>query len=398
VPPRLPKPRKRADALDHSQPPRSAIGPGSSLPPGLTASPKGRARGFSAPGAYSAISHPHQHQHQHPQQFATGWGAPSAAYSHHRALPPLTVPQDPMPSALGSYAQAAHTHALHPISPADDHAATGGFGLSYTQRGPDLLPPPAQSYASYGAPEPQAPSWSVAPSGAGSSLQSLLNHSHGAPPSYPPTRPTINTSYAAPSLAPALPHSASSLSPDSRPATGYSTGYDGEHYADYARRPLTPTSSRPSSSARSPYGASLSVRRPRRHSQAVAPYPPPYGHAHDTRPSSAHSEHDDAALARSRSMIQLPAVDAYGTYHAPQHQQHQHHQQQHQQHQQHQQQHAHEFAYAPPPQDHWGGRPLRPSTSASSLSGASQASSSAAHTPPVGDAAYAAETDIHRCE
>ncbi|KAI0036086.1 HSF-type DNA-binding-domain-containing protein [Vararia minispora EC-137] len=406
VPPRLPKPRKRADQPDHvSQglaPPRSAIGPGGSLPLGLSApSPKTRARGLSAPGAYN------------PPSFAqpSSWAAHAHPAYHTRSLPPLTVPQEPVSSAA-LYSQSPHP--LHPISPADEQASSGfGMSAAYTPRGADILPS-SQPYSSYQAEGTSTPSWSFQSMGAShsGSISSLLNHSSGAQ-TYPPTRPTINTSYAIPPLThSSIPHSASSLSPDSRPATGYSVnslgGYDDHtrstsaHYADYhhhrpgSGRPLTPTSSRPSSS-KGPYGSTLSVRRERRHSQAMAPYPQPgYDHFDGGRPSSASSANDftDPVPPRSRSMIQLPTIDGSygGAYMAQQQQpppppppQHHHHS-------------HHDYAYgssAALGEADWGARALRPSTSASSLSGASQTSSSAAHTPPVGDA-YAAETDIHR--
>src|SRR6267154_3306362 len=111
VPPRLPKPRKRPDTDQNPAipPPRSASGLGtvpltipSSL--GLTSSPKGgRARGFSAPGSYQPMA----------QAGTTGqWGN-----TYNRALPPLTVPSDPPLSHGGMYGS---SHALHPVSPAED--------------------------------------------------------------------------------------------------------------------------------------------------------------------------------------------------------------------------------------------------------------------------------------
>ncbi|KAI0290220.1 hypothetical protein BC826DRAFT_1176945 [Russula brevipes] len=96
VPPRLPKPRKRPDAEQNPAipPPRSASGLG------------GRARGFSAPGSYQPL----------PQAGPTSqWGN-----TYNRALPPLTVPSDPPLSHGGMYPS---SHALHPVSPADDHGS-----------------------------------------------------------------------------------------------------------------------------------------------------------------------------------------------------------------------------------------------------------------------------------
>jgi hypothetical protein len=395
VPPRLPKPRKRPDADQHSAipPPRSASGLGtvpltipSSL--GLTSSPKGgRARGFSAPGSYQPMA----------QAGTTGqWGN-----TYNRALPPLTVPSDPpLSHGAGMYPS---SHTLHPVSPADDH---GSFNSLH-------YPPNREVIASaYPYPAEQS-NWSFSPISSGSSsshsgsLTSLLN-----PPSngsnYPPTRPTINTSYPSSLSSVSMQHSASSLSPDSRPATGYSVSsmsslpYDDNHRYpnDYSRpgsghhRPITPTSSRPPSSKSSYAQSTLSVRRQRRHSQAVNPYPTPYEQHLDNRPSSSPQpgNGEDHGLHRSRSMIQLPTVDTYSHYGSNQHQA--------------------DFAYSAGPlgnvgtggaptsldqtMDDWNSRSVRPSTSASSLSAASQTSSSQAHTPPVTD--HFEDTGIHRCE
>ncbi|KAI0303153.1 HSF-type DNA-binding-domain-containing protein [Russula brevipes] len=395
VPPRLPKPRKRPDAEQNPAipPPRSASGLGtvpltipSSL--GLTSSPKGgRARGFSAPGSYQPL----------PQAGPTSqWGN-----TYNRALPPLTVPSDPPLSHGGMYPS---SHALHPVSPADDH---GSFNsLHYPPNREPMVPSSAYPY-------PEQNNWSFSPisSGSGSShsgsLTSLLN-----PPSngsgYPPTRPTINTSYPSSLSSVSMQHSASSLSPDSRPATGYSVSsmsslpYDDNHHYpnDYSRpgsghhRPITPTSSRPPSSKSSYAQSTLSVRRQRRHSQAVNPYPTPYEQHMDNRPSSSPQpgNGEDHALHRSRSMIQLPTVDTYSHYGSNQHQ------------------HQADFAYSAGPlgtvgaggtaasldqtMDDWNSRSVRPSTSASSLSAASQTSSSQAHTPPVTD--NFEDTGVHR--
>ena len=149
-------------------------------------------------------------------------------------------------------------------------------------------------------------------------------------------------------------------------------------------RPLTPTSSRPPSSKSNYPNGSLSIRRQRRHSQAVNPYPSPYDM--EERPSSSPQPPggDDHAMHRSRSMIQLPTVDPYSNFAPSQ---------------------TGDFAYAAPAgsvgtpvemDGGWNSRSVRPSTSASSLSAASQTSSSQAHTPPVTDGF--GETDIHRCE
>jgi hypothetical protein len=395
VPPRLPKPRKRPDADQNpaNPSPRSASGLGglpltipSSL--GLTSSPKsGRARGFSAPGSYQPL----------PQTGTPGqWGS-----TYSRApLPPLTVPSD-SPVSHGSLY--AGSHALHSVSPADDHS--NFTSLQYPPNRGDVMVP-SSTYSSY----PDQSNWSFSPVSSGSSsshsgsLTSLLN-----PPSngstYPPTRPTINTSYPSSLSSVSMQHSASSLSPDSRPATGYSVSsmsslpYDDNHYSnDYSRpssghhRPITPTSSRPPSSKSSYAHSTLSVRRQRRHSQAVNPYPTPYEQHMDNRPSSSPQpgNGEDHGLHRSRSMIQLPTVDTYNHYGSSQP----------------------DFAYSAGPlsnvgaggagtpldqtMDDWNSRSVRPSTSASSLSAASQTSSSQAHTPPVTD--NFEDTTVHRCE
>ncbi|KAH9062094.1 HSF-type DNA-binding-domain-containing protein [Lactarius vividus] len=394
VPPRLPKPRKRPDAEQNPviPSPRSASGLGavpltipSSL--GLTSSPKGgRARGFSAPGSYQPL----------PQPGNTGqWGN-----TYPRPLPPLTVPSDP-PLSHGSVYTSQH--ALHPVSPADDH---GNFSSLHYSSNRDVMVPSSNTY-SY----PEQNNWSFSPVSSGSSsshsgsLTSLLN-----PPSngstYPPTRPTINTSYPSSLSSVSMQHSASSLSPDSRPATGYSVSSmsslpydDNHHYSnDYSRpssghhRPITPTSSRPPSSKSSYAHSTLSVRRQRRHSQAVNPYPAPYEQHLDNRPSSSPQpgNGEDHALHRSRSMIQLPTVETYNHYGS----------------------NHPDFAYSAGPlgsvgaggagapldqtMDDWNSRSVRPSTSASSLSAASQTSSSQAHTPPVTD--NFEDPSVHRCE
>lgn len=188
-------------------------------------------------------------------------------------------------------------------------------------------------------------------------------------------------------------HSASSMSPDSRPTTGYSLSSvsmsyeDGMH--DYSRpnsshRPISP--GRPQSSKSSYCGPSLSVRRARRHSQAMSPYPSPYDHpSEQQRPSTSPQptdEHSSSGIPRVRSMIQLPSVDQY-SFNPSQA----------------------DFAYSAIPgngsslesmgANGWDHRTARPSTSTSSISAASHASSSQANTPPVSDG-YHNDTDINR--
>ncbi|KAI0049568.1 hypothetical protein FA95DRAFT_1588144 [Auriscalpium vulgare] len=398
VPPRLPKPRKRPDIDQNPSipPPRTASGLGNlpfSSPTDPRSSPQGggRARGFSAPGSYQPLA----------QAGTQGWGS-----QYPRALPPLTVPSDPpLSSAHSLYNHSPHS--LHPISPSEDTVSPpGGFNsMHYQSSTREMMVPPSQ-YNHY---DQQTTNWSFSPVSSGSSsshsgsLSSLLNPSSTG---YPPARPTINTSYPSSMSSVSMQHSASSLSPDSRPATGYSVSsmssipYDESHHYsshDYRpssghHRPLTPTSSRPPSSKASYAANSLSVRRPRRHSQAVNPYPTPYEQQQqqqhmEERPSTSPQPagEEQHPMHRSRSMIQLPTVDPYSNYSSAQA----------------------DFAYSAAPmvgaggsgggldmEGGWNSRSVRPSTSGSSLSAASQTSSSQAHTPPVTE--QYGETEIHR--
>jgi len=196
-------------------------------------------------------------------------------------------------------------------------------------------------------------------------------------------------------------HSASSMSPDSRPTTGYSSVSSLPYQDDYSRpssshhRPISPArptsskssySSNPNNNSNSALGI---VRRPRRHSQAMSPYPSPYEQSDQQRPSTSPQpidEHPSTGLPRVRSMIQLPSVDPY-SFNAGQA----------------------EFAYSAVPggvgstasidsiNDGWNStRSGRPSTAASSISAASHTSSSQANTPPVQDGNFHGETDINR--
>ncbi|KAF5388038.1 hypothetical protein D9615_000234 [Tricholomella constricta] len=394
VPPRLPKPRKR-DLQDPPAipPPRSAIGIGpvpltvpssvgpSSHKPGMG----GRARGFSAPGSFTPLS----------QGGTAGWGT-----SYPRsALPPLTVPSDPPHISHGNLYNSPHT--LHPITPTDESPTSAGFNAmsSYSTSNRDMMVPSSQY------PYQEPPTWSYSQNNNGStsshngSLSSLLNPSGGG---YSRPTPTINTSYASPfsSMPMQAEHSASSLSPDSRPTTGYSMSsvsslpYHDDHLQhDYSRpnsshhRPISP--SRPHSSKSSYPSGSLSVRRARRHSQAMSPYPSPYDHNDHQRPSTSPQpvdDHQSSGIPRVRSMIQLPSVDNY-SFNPSQA----------------------DFAYSAVPgtvthsssmdsmnDGHgWNHRNVRPSTSTSSISAASHTSSTQAATPPVPDN-YHPDTDINR--
>ncbi|KAI6034299.1 HSF-type DNA-binding-domain-containing protein [Pisolithus microcarpus] len=344
VPPRLPKPRKReTQEAPTIPPPRSAIGVGPmplSVPPPVGAkngSFSGRARGFSAPGS---------------QGGAAGWGT-----SYPRAaLPPLAVPSEPL------------SHPKHSISPADESPTT-----QFSAMAPGTGYPTNQvSTSQYSYPEP---SWSFSPSNSANGFSARPN-------------PTINTSYT-PYSAVSMhsEHTPPSLSPDthSRPTTGYSISsvsslpyeespHHSYQHGEYSRpgsshhRQDSPTSRPPSSSKQ--YGpSSLSIRRPRRHSQAISPYPSPYDHHTSERPSSSPQPADDhnVSMPRVRSMAQLSSVDPYGftSTHA-------------------------DFAYSTV-----GNNPSMDSMDfASSISGASHTSSSQANTPPLTDG-YA-ETAINR--
>ncbi|TFK43356.1 HSF-type DNA-binding-domain-containing protein [Crucibulum laeve] len=390
VPPRLPKPRKRdAQESPSIPPPRSAIGMGPvplTVPSSMGPSHKvggsvGRARGFSAPGSFTPLS----------QGGAAGWGT-----SYPRsALPPLTVPSDPPHLSHNSmYNHSPHT--LHPITPTDDSPSSAGFNSmpSYSSSNRDMMMSSSQ-YNSY----PEQNNWSFSSNNGGSSshngsLSSLLNPSSG----YSRPTPTINTSYSPFSSMPMHgEHSASSMSPDSRPNTGYSISsvsslpYDDHIHHDYSRpnsshhRPASPQ--RPQSSKSSYPSGSLSVRRARRHSQAMSPYPSPYDHAEQQRPSTSPQpvdDHQSSGIPRVRSMIQLPSVDPYNFNPSQA-----------------------EFAYSAIPgavghsssmesmNGDWSHRNVRPSTSTSSISAASHTSSSQANTPPVPDN-YHGDTDINR--
>lgn len=401
VPPRLPKPRKR-DAQEQPTipPPRPPIGMGPipltvpsvgppshhhhKLSPAIQ--PVGRARGFSAPGSFNPLA-----------QQTAGWGP--TAYPR-AALPPLTVPSDP-PHLSHSTIYSHSPHTLHPIASAtDDSSASAGFNSmsSYSTSGRDML----VSSSQYGYSEQNNwPSFSHNTTGSSShngSLSSLLNPSTNG---YSRPTPTINTSYASPfSSIPMQEHSASSMSPDSRPTTGYSMSsvsslpYQDEHLHDYSRpnsshRPISPP--RPQSSKSTYASTTFSVRRARRHSQAMSPYPSPYDHTDQQRPSSSPQpvdDHQPNGIPRVRSMIQLPSVDTY-SFNSSQP----------------------DFAYSSIPgavshatgmdtmndSNSWSHRNLRPSTSTSSISAASHTSSSQANTPPIPDN-YGANTDINRCE
>ncbi|KIL00361.1 hypothetical protein PAXRUDRAFT_129995 [Paxillus rubicundulus Ve08.2h10] len=395
VPPRLPKPRKReTQEAPTIPPPRSAIGVG---PVPLTVPSSvgnkvgplgGRARGFSAPGSFTPLN----------QGGAAGWGS-----SYPRAaLPPLTVPSDP-PALPHHHSMYNQSHNLQSLSPADDSPST-----QFSAMGPGSGYAHHQQVSSSQYPYTEQ-NWSFSPNSSTSShsgsLSSLLNPPTSNGYSARPT-PTINTSYASSysNVSMHSDHTPPSLSPDthSRPTTGYSISsvsslpyeesptHQSYHQGDYSRpgsghhRPISPTLSRPPSSSKQYGPSSLRVGRPRRHSQAMSPYPSPYEHHTSERPSSSPqpAEEHNGTMPRVRSMIQLPSVDPYG-FNSSQA----------------------EFAYSAvgsnasidsmDTRNGWGHHGQRPSTSTSSISAASHTSSSQANTPPL-DGYGAAETDINR--
>ncbi|KAF9076363.1 HSF-type DNA-binding-domain-containing protein [Rhodocollybia butyracea] len=448
VPPRLPKPRKR-DHQEQQQiipPPRSAIGLGPSGVPlsvpsaGITKNPNhvGRSRGFSAPGSFTPISS---------NSNGSNW---NSNYSRS-ALPPLTVPSEPHHMSQSSYGH-------HSLSPSEDSPTSPSYTYS-TRAEPPLL---HHNYSYQDSPGghwfASNPNSSSSHNGHNGSLSSLLNpSSNGSSAAYSqnhhhsrPT-PTINTavhsssSYSSPFSSMPLhgseqPHSASSLSPDShsRPTSGYSIPYD--EYGSNSRpnsshRQISPPSPRSTSSSRSPYqtSSSMMVRRHRRHSQVMSPYPSPYENGGGSsssgsltehqRPSSSpqpdmHHAHPSAhtysnhhngnhhngissSLPRVRSMVQLPSDTSSSSHYS------------------YSNSHA-EFAYSPLPStssnsvpsltsvpssssissmssihESYGSRHStggRPGTSASSMSVAS--SSSQANTPPMDGGAGGYEVGI----
>ncbi|GJJ07381.1 hypothetical protein Clacol_001583 [Clathrus columnatus] len=453
VPPRLPKTRKRPDDMSLVAP-RSAVGlnPVSLTVPSSMPAIRGRARGFSAPGAFVS------------SQVGPHWNG----QYNRTPLPPLTVPSDTGTAALAPYGHPS----THLASPTDDSSSHSSYASTYNNavREPSgglylgssaySNPPPSQSTSSWEFP-PLNASAVTSTTHSGPTLSSLLNHpssnnnigggggggnnggnNNGTGNGGYGSRLSISTSQVQPFNSLSMP-SSSSLSPDSRPTTGYSgtssmsslpyephspsdpNGRDYDHsHAHHSvqhhhhhhhhpdSRPLTPggSLSRPHSANKggngTPYAGSNGntgsnglpgMRRGRRHSQAVSPYPSPY--EPDTRPLSAP---DASNLPRTKSLMTLSMPDS--NYYLPPAQA--------------------EFAYSPTPTGHdhhnhhhpgvhgtnamdttgsngpWNGTTsrIRPSTSQSSLSAASHSSSSAANTPPTLDSSYSdtTTTDMHR--
>jgi hypothetical protein len=362
VPPRLPKPRKRPeDSALTSGTPRVAVSGLLSCASSQSDTLKGRARGFSAPGSYT--------QPQPTWQSATPFGQ-----AHSRqALPPLAplstssdmplYPSGPHSSYLshqgqpgnGLHHRSSHGSLLHPLTPAtpDDphsphHLTPGGYpsqgygSQSARDGGSMFLTGSHGSNQGHGYPshyqDPGAGShnnWSFLPplqtGNTSGPLSSLLNpaaaRSGGLQKQH---------SYPSPSSAIPVQGNNASVSPDSRPTTGYSVAsssmsipYD-EINGDYrprssAGRPMTPTAmntARPGSSHGRPSSAigpnaplppppsNLRIGRARRHSQAVSPYPSPYYDMNnDGRPVTAP---DNSSVHRVRSFPTLPQVDSIG--------------------------------------------------------------------------------------
>ncbi len=335
-------------------PPRSAIGMAPvplTVPSTLPGSPgsKARARGFSAPGSFTPLG----------QAGSAGWGHQSYPRS---ALPPLTVPSDTGSMNHSMYGSHSAHPGLHPISPADD--VNSGFSSAYSG---SHMTTGQYPYSTSAANE--SGTWAFSPVSAGGSttsghsgsLSSLLN-----PSGNQYARGTLAAaSYASPygSMAAQGNHSTSSLSPDSRPTTGYSVSsmsslpYETEgtsvHHggSEYNSRPNSShyrasSPPRPHSShhksgisqAGMPLGpggysssgmglgigsaAGSAVRRVRRHSQAVSPYPSPYDDhgmdhsgmgSHHQRPSTSpqpagdgsHGGHHAHGMSRVRSMVHI---------------------------------------------------------------------------------------------
>jgi hypothetical protein len=297
-------------------------------------------------------------------------------------------------SSVYGHGQQQYSHSSHSVnqmSPTDDHSAAPFNSMPYSSSQREMMVPSSQ----YSYHDNQTWGFQSNASHSGGSLSSLLNPSSSS--AYSSSRQPINTY---PSFST---QSHPSPASDSRPNTGYSVSsmssmpYEDKgssHYShDYNRpnsshhgRAPSPTSSRPGSSHQAYAQDSLSVRRARRHSQAMSPYPSPYGHGSEQRPStSPHPLHGDGgehSLPRVRSMASTTSGDSYSFNPA-----------------------QGDFAYSAAPMngsvDSLGGgwdssRSVRPSTSASSLSAASHTSSSQARTPPAGEH-YAGETDINRC-
>jgi hypothetical protein len=393
----------------------------SSAPPSATRN--GRARGFSNPGSYPPLN-----QSGAP---TAGWGSvyPMGATGPRGGgpLPPLTVPSDPPSLNAHIYGHPSH---MQSISPADEtppqttngYQSMSSYSSQHSSR--DLMGgggaggPPSSHHYSYAVTEPQSASsaWSsTSASSHSASLSSLLNppngssYSRGAPGGNQMTYPPPFNSAPSPLQQQQQHHhhhhhSQGQHSPDSRPTTGYSaiSGYDDtasptSHVGfDYSRpgsshhRGVSPSGSRPGSSHRAnsgsygPAPSSLSIRRTRRHSQAMSPYPSPY--ADDQRPStSPHSDpHERDIGSRGRGMVQLSHPSDNYPYN-PTHT-------------------AGDFAYSAVSGDGDGwGKGGRPSTSASSLSTTTTESPDSGTPPMTSSGAHPGdygptEADVSRCK
>ena len=459
VPPRLPKPRKRQEPeMPQLAAPRSAIGmaPVPLTVPTQLGSPgsKQRTRAFTTPGSFGPIG--------------SGWGPYPRS-----SLPPLTVPSDPPALAhSGLYAGGSHSahpslhshaHSGHPMASPTDDTQSGFSPASYGSTQASLVS--ASQYGGYSTGGTDSTnSWSFSPNSAASSshssLSQLLNpsgaNSQAASGQYS-ARSSIGSAYGSASAASFMQnhnHSTSSLSPDSRPTTSYSVSsmsslpYETESssamgsHSDYSRpgsshhRPLSPggrhakpsvvTSglgqlssaySSTSSLSMGVAGGGSAIRRARRHSNAMSPYPSPYDqgtshidtsvhHSAHQRPSTSPQPLTPGAQTSYTYNPSGTGASDYGYGSSHHHSSHAHgngtaH---------------HGHGHQQSPQMHssasggtghlsnvngldWERGGVRPSTSTSSLSAASHASSSQANTPPV-DSAYgtAGGEDINRCK
>ena len=405
VPPRLPKPKRRETdpAPGPAYPPQrtnQSMGPASlptsSVPQRAPVNANPRPRGLSTPGNYSPLN-----QNGAP---TAGWGSTDVfqSVSGHgnvrgTALRPLTVPSDP---PMNSHMYGHPNPHLQGISPADETppSTAGGYGSMppYSSHGQSrgMMAEPQHQFAyTMTDPNPASSAWTSNTTSHSASLSSLLNPPSQNGSSYPRGAPgPAQMSYHSP-----FAHGPGQPSPDSRPNTGYSviSAYDDaasptSHAGfDYSRpnsshhRGVSP-GSRPGSSHRvnsGNYGppGSLSIRRARRHSQAMSPYPSPYGD--DDRPLTANHPDDrarDMGLPRSRSMISINHHPEYS--YNPTHA-------------------AGDFAYTAGEGDVWPKGP-RPGTSASSLSTTTTGSPETG-TPPVtrgGHPGEYAEADVSRCK
>ncbi len=307
----------------------------------------------------------------------SGYGPPSG--NSRNALPPLAIPGSN--GGVGPYGY-QHSHSLMSgVSPADDGSSYGAppthhsqphsaypssngmrdFGYGSSNSGPGSYDHHGSSWnasaSSYGLP----PASSLTGQPHSGSLSSLLNPTSNSNNGSYSQRPSLSATSSFPSYSQPPPTNNASLSPDSRPTTGYSNNGGGYDMED-SSRPLTPATSVRPSSAKSinpggpqlPSSSALRHGRPRRRSEAMAnssPYPPPPASAYYSNNGGPDNMRPLTAPSNQQSRMQ-----------------------------------GYDFAYSPAGDDGGQGngapwnRTLRPSTSASSISAAS---SGVIHTPPI---------------